>query len=267
VRDVLAALKVAPDFEGANLDYVHRQAAGGDIYFIRNTGAEPVTEDVLLRPQAGLAPELWHAETGTTEPAQFTEAEGRTRVRLHLEGRDSALVVFRRGGAARAAADAGAAGRETAVPGPWTVEFTPGWGAPAKITLDRLQSWTESADPGVRFYSGTAKYSARVQLPEAAASMDLDLGDVREMARVSLNGRDLGVVWKRPFRVELGTAAHAGWNDLTVEVTNLWPNRLIGDQQVAPEKRLTWTNITKFTANSPLLPSGLLGPVKIISRR
>jgi len=176
-------------------------------------------------------------------------------------------VVFRQESVtARAAGVAGANVGTIAgtIAGPWTVEFTPGWGAPGKISMERLQSWTESSDPGVRFYSGTAKYTARFEVKESARSLELDLGNVREIARVSVNGQDLGVVWKKPFRVELGTAAHAGWNDLTVEVTNLWPNRLIGDQQLPPEKRLTRTNITKFTKDSPLLPSGLLGPVTVL---
>jgi hypothetical protein len=167
-------------------------------------------------------------------------------------------------------AEVAAAGEVHAVEGPWSLGFTPGWGAPAKVALDRLTSWTESADPGVRYYSGTANYSARFELPErldASQRLYLDLGDVREIAEVRLNGQDLGILWRKPFRVALGEASRPGWNQLEVAVTNLWPNRLIGDQQVAPEKRLTRTNITKFTADSPLLPSGLLGPVKVESAR
>ena len=308
-RDVLAAMHVAPDFEGAGLDYAHRQSGGEHIYFIRNTRAEPVTEDVILRAEPGLAPELWHAESGSMEPVAVYEAapDQRTRVPLHLEARDSAIVVFRRPAGLHALKVSGPAGRlrvspdgavevETAaagrftaslsngatltadapapiaaaISGPWNLEFTPGWGAPAGISLPRLQSWTENADPGIRYYSGTAKYSTRFQLPakiDGSQTFELDLGDVREVAHVWVNGRDLGVLWKRPFRVELGAAAHAGWNDLVVEVTNLWPNRLIGDQLLAPEKRLTRTNITKFTADSPLRASGLLGPVAIEARQ
>ena len=84
-----------------------------------------------------------------------------------------------------------------------------------------------------------------------------------EIAEVRLNGTDLGILWKKPFRVALGNAARPGWNELEVAVTNLWQNRLIGDQRLSVEKRLTRTNITKFTADSPLMPSGLLGPVTV----
>ena len=157
--------------------------------------------------------------------------------------------------------------------GPWRVEFTPGWGAPASVSFDRLASWTGNADPGIRYYSGTAKYSTRVEFPAGdfalnpALALALDLGEVREIARVRWNGRDLGVLWKKPFRVALGSAAKPGWNDVEVEVTNLWPNRLIGDQRLPAAERLTHTNITKWTADSPLMPSGLLGPVTVRMRR
>jgi hypothetical protein len=102
---------------------------------------------------------------------------------------------------------------------------------------------------------------------DAAERLYLDLGEVREIAEVRVNGRNLGILWKQPFRVALGAAARPGWNELEVEVTNLWPNRLIGDQHVAPEGRLTRTNIAKFNADSPLLSSGLLGPVTVVAAR
>jgi hypothetical protein len=156
------------------------------------------------------------------------------------------------------------------VAGPWTVEFTPGWGAPAKVSFDRLVSWTECGDPGIRYYSGTATYSARFELPpqlDASQPWYLDLGDVREIASVQVNGQDLGILWRTPFRMALGAAAKPGWNELAVQVTNLWPNRLIGDEWLPLEKRLTKTNITKFKADSPLLPSGLLGPVTVEARQ
>jgi len=148
------------------------------------------------------------------------------------------------------------------VSGPWTVRFTPGWGAPAQVTFDKLISWSDHADPGIRYYSGTARYAGKVNLPPGR-EWTLDLGEVREIAEVWLNGKPLGVLWKKPFAVALGAAAHAGENELEIEVVNLWPNRLIGDQQLPPQRRLTKTNITKFTAQSPLMPSGLLGPVVV----
>lgn len=148
----------------------------------------------------------------------------------------------------------------------WTLAFTPGWGAPAEVRMDKLASWTDSADEGARHYSGTAAYTTTFNLPSQLpehARIVLDLGEVRETARVTVNGKEIGVAWKRPFTIDITTAAKPGANDLKIQVTNLWPNRIIGDQSLPANKRFTHTNITKFTANTPLLPSGLLGPVTV----
>ncbi|MDR3739770.1 MAG: glycosyl hydrolase, partial [Terracidiphilus sp.] len=149
---------------------------------------------------------------------------------------------------------------------PWTLAFTPGWGAPAEVRMDKLTSWTDSADEGVRHYSGTAAYTTSfnlpAQLPEQARVV-LDLGEVRETARVKVNGKEIGVAWKRPFTIDVTSAVKPGTNDLKIQVTNLWPNRIIGDQSLPAKERFTHTNITKFKADSPLLPSGLLGPVTV----
>ncbi|MDR3699523.1 MAG: glycosyl hydrolase [Candidatus Sulfopaludibacter sp.] len=312
-RAVLAERGIAPDFEyrGGSMDYVHRRAGDADIYFVRNTKAEPLFAEVTFR-SAGKAPELWHPDTGKSEPQaiyDFTK-DGRIRMPLWLEPNGSVFVVLRGAaaqhvrqlskdgvaifpsGATAAEVHLGAgilttelAGRYTlqmsdgrsltavvpAVPAPavigqpWTVSFRPGWGAPASATFSRLESWSLNSDPGIRYYSGTATYRTRFLLGAKGNKVTLDLGDVREIAQVKLNGTDLGILWKKPFQVALGSAVKPGWNDLEVAVTNLWPNRLIGDQQLPPEQRRTHTNITKFRANSPLMPSGLLGPVTIHS--
>ncbi len=310
-RAVLAERGITPDFEyrGGSMDYIHRRAGDTDIYFVRNTKAEPLFADVTLR-SAGKAPELWHPDTGKAEPQAIYDftSDGRIRMPLWLEPNGSVFVVLR--GAAgphvqRIAKDGVAifpsgtaaaevhlaagiltsesAGRYTlqmsdgrsrtadlravpppiAIDPPWTVTFPPGWGAPASATFPHLESWSLNSDPGIRYYSGTATYRTRFRLDAKGNNATLDLGEVREIAQVKLNGKDLGILWKKPFQVALGAAAKPGWNDLEVAVTNLWPNRLIGDQQLPPEKRLTRTNITKFHANSPLMPSGLLGPVTI----
>jgi hypothetical protein len=157
------------------------------------------------------------------------------------------------------------------VNGGWDVSFTPGWGAPESSHFDTLRSWTESADPGIRYYSGTATYSTDVEIPAALLGagwrLEIDLGEVREFAEVTLNGRPVGTLWKLPFRLDITAAAQPGRNRLQVRVTNLWPNRLIGDEQPGVTHRFTHTNIRKFTKDSPLLPSGLLGPVILISTK
>ncbi|RYX82939.1 hypothetical protein EON83_16945 [bacterium] len=176
------------------------------------------------------------------------------------------------------------------ISGPWTLSFPPNWGAPPQVTLDKLISWPQHSDAGVRYFSGTATYSKNFDLPASAIGankvVSLDLGAVKNVARVKLNGRDLGLIWKAPFRADLSGVARAGTNQLEVQVTNLWPNRLIGDEQLPPDAewvdnhikawpqwllegkpsptgRLTFSTWHHYNKDSPLLPSGLLGPATI----
>ena len=153
--------------------------------------------------------------------------------------------------------------------GAWTVRFAPQWGGPESIRFEKLYDWTKADLDGIKYYSGTATYeSEKFALPASLirnppAAIYLDLGEVKNVARVRLNGKDLGVLWTRPFRVEITGAVQPADNLLEITVTNLWPNRLIGDAALPPEKRFTRTHVTKFTKDTPLLPSGLLGPVTL----
>lgn len=143
-----------------------------------------------------------------------------------------------------------------------------GRGAPARVTLDTLTSWSESADPGVKYFSGTATYNKAVNAPpdcfKQGARLWLDLGDVKNLAEVLVNGQSLGIVWKRPFRVELSGALKPGANVIEVRVTNLWVNRLIGDLQPNVTRKYTFTTWPYYRPDSPLLTSGLLGPVRLV---
>jgi hypothetical protein len=148
----------------------------------------------------------------------------------------------------------------------WSLTFPAGWGAPSRIQLEKLASWSESQEEGIRHFSGTATYSNALEVPSQFpehAHVHIELGEVRETARISLNGKEVGVLWKTPFSLDITSAILPGTNTLSVQVTNLWPNRLIGDQSLPENKRFTHTNITKFTSASTLLPSGLLGPVRL----
>ena len=153
--------------------------------------------------------------------------------------------------------------------GPWEVRFPEGWGAPDRVTLDRLTSWTEHTDPGVRYFSGTATYVQEFKIPAERLGegriLELDLGELKNLAEVMLNGRDLGVLWKKPFAVDITDAAKPGKNTLEVRVTNLWPNRLIGDQHLPEDERYTYSVWNPYTRDSELLPSGLFGPVRVRS--
>ena len=176
------------------------------------------------------------------------------------------------------------------ITGGWQLNFPPNWGAPEGVTLDPLISWSDHPNPGVKYFSGTAVYQKEIEIPAAATGSGreiwLDLGMVKNFAEVSLNGTALGVLWKPPFRVNVTAAARAGKNSLQVKVTNLWPNRLIGDEQLpadcewsgkqlkawpqwlldgqpSPTGRLTFTTWHHWTKDDALLPSGLLGPVTL----
>jgi len=152
--------------------------------------------------------------------------------------------------------------------GPWQLTFPLKLGAPAAATFDQLSSWSDSTVEGIQYFSGTATYEKSFTLAEEflkkGRRVFLDLGMVKNLAEVSLNGKPLGILWKEPFRVEITDAAKPGKNDLTVKVTNLWPNQLIGDQKLPEAQRISWASVSLYKADSPLLPSGLLGPVTII---
>jgi hypothetical protein len=177
--------------------------------------------------------------------------------------------------------------------GSWEVVFQKDRGAPAKATFDKLISWPEHADAGIKYFSGTATYRKTINVPADLFGKNrtllLDLGQVKEIAEVRLNGKDLGILWKAPFRVDITKVAKAGANELEVRVTNLWPNRLIGDEQYPDDctwdgihlkewpawmqkgeprpvkERLTFTTWKHWHKDSPLQPSGMLGPVKVLT--
>jgi len=153
------------------------------------------------------------------------------------------------------------------VKGEWDVFFPKGWGAPEKTVFPKLISWTESTNPNIRYFSGTAEYRKTILIPESLLKgnkLYLDLGNVQEMADVFINDKSLGVLWMPPFIVDITEFAKIGENELAVQVVNLWPNRLIGDQFLPKEKRFTKTNIHKFKKSDELRVSGLIGPVRII---
>lgn len=154
------------------------------------------------------------------------------------------------------------------ITGPWQLSFPPKWGAPESVTLTNLISWSDAAKEGMKFFSGTATYATTFNLPAADGEMKktkflLALGDVQVMARVKLNGQDCGIAWKPPYQVEVTRAIRSGENRLEISVANLWPNRMIGDAALPEAQQFTWSSWQPFTSHTPLLKSGLLGPVRI----
>jgi hypothetical protein len=274
-REVLAGDGVPPDFAagtGAPLHYIHRRDGKAEIYFVASRTNQPVSTVCTFRVR-GKAPELWDAVTGERRyAAAYSEAGGCTSVPLDFEPYGSWCVIFRKPAAqhpATATSNAPAFDPVLDLDGAWTVRFDTNRAGPAAATFETLVSWTERVEPGIKFYSGTAVYEQAFELPSAAvraprSALWLELGNVRELADVRVNGKSCGVTWTPPFRVNITDAVKPGANTLEVAVVNFWPNRIIGDARLPKEQRLTRTNIRKLTADTKLMESGLLGPVRVL---
>ncbi len=272
----LTARGLLPDFTGA-YDYTHRRAGETDVYFVSGRGAAECVFRV-----SGKQPELWDAVSGTITNAADWRAshDGRTIVPLVLPENGSVFVVFRQPGQPpRRAPSSAPRGTEAALAGAWTVDFEPGRGAPLQAVFEQLVPWDSHPDERIRFFSGRATYRKSFDLTadEARRALRLQLGEVRCIAQVRLNGKDLGIVWTDPWSVELTGAVRPGRNELEIDVINTWVNRLIGD--AGREKRITKTNLALqrgprtlkayqgFASEDPLMRSGLLGPVRLESLR
>jgi len=273
LADVFATLHVVPDFDYSKKEsdprllFVHRRLSDGDLYFVDNRTDRSEAVEASFRV-TGKAPELWHADTGKTEPASYTIADGRTSVPLTLEPWGTVFVVFRKPTSVMSHQLPKVAQTSLSnVDGPWTVSFQPDLGAPPSITLNSLASWSENSDTGVKYFSGTGTYTKTIQAPadwfKKGAHLWIDLGDVKNLAEVTVNGKKLGVVWHTPYRVDATVALKPGANEVVIKVTNSWVNRLIGDQQPGATK-YTFADVKPYKANSTLLPSGLLGPVAVV---
>ena len=279
----LRAIGVAPDFDpgqpysdsdvplqAQRIYFLHRKLADGEIYFLDNRSDQAATVQASFRV-TGKTPELWYAETGTPHPASYTIASGRTTVPLSLEPWGTVFVVFRHpaNSPSRMLPEAVASQLAT-VEGPWNVSFQPGRGAPPSITLELLSAWNDNNDPGVKYFSGSGTYTKTFQASadwfKPNTKLWIDLGDVKNLAEVTVNGKPLGIVWHAPYQVDVTSALKPGANEIVIKVTNAWVNRLVGDQQPGTKVKYTFADFPFYRANSPLQPSGLLGPVTIVRK-
>jgi hypothetical protein len=270
----LAAIKVTPDFSytrpqpDTNLMFVHRKLSDADMYFVDNRNDRYENVSATFRVN-GKSPELWHADTGKTEPASYYSADAGTTVPLYLAPWETVFVVFRSASASPTRTLPTTIERSlTSLDGQWKVSFPPDLGAPASATFEKLTDWKDNADEGIKYFSGTATYTKSIDAPPSwlkpGAHLWIDLGSVKNLAEVSVNGESLGIVWKQPYRVDVTSALKPGSNKLKVIVTNGWANRIIGDRQPNVTKTYTFTSPKFYNAKSQLWPSGLLGPVQII---
>ncbi len=276
IEEVLAAQQTPSDFEhndpeiDTDLVWIHRRDGDRDIYFVANQ--KDRVEDVKASFRVeGKEAELWHPDTGTTEPAEYRMENGRTFVPLHFDPCGSVFVVFQHPTNERSRIVPHAVTSDLAtVEGPWEIDFPQNWGAPPKVSINKLISWPEVPIAGVKYFSGTATYRKEIDAPQSwftpGAKILLDLGSVREIAEVSVNGNPVGgILWKPSYQTDITSVLQPGANHLEVKITNLWPNRLIGDMQ-PDAKPYAWIDYRPFKASAPLLPSGLIGPVRIMQQ-
>jgi hypothetical protein len=274
--EVLKQLHIPPDvkFEGLSdrgeIDWIHRRVGTTEVYFVSSRW-DPEEKISATFRVSGMQPELWNPVTGEIKDAKAFRQEGElTTIPLKFDPRGSVFVIFR-----RSIPKTVNGGRTTNYPtmhllqqlsGEWKVSFKMSARKPEAVTFDSLADWTTRSEEGIRHYSGDAIYRKAFMLstlPPHGQRVFLDLGEVHEVARVKLNGIDLGVLWTKPARVDISSVARAGRNELQITVTNLWPNRMIGDQCLPPNQRITETNADKFNCKTPLYQSGLIGPVKL----
>jgi hypothetical protein len=306
--EVLTRLKDPQDFASSgSLDnppvWVHRHTPDAEIYFIANQADSPEHIDARFRV-TGRDVQVWRPMSGATsgesaaystvaridqrtgnrqpglQPALYAPGSGFTVVPLDLAERESVFVVFRNIAPAPArSAPVAAEKKLTTLSGPWTLTFPPNWGALASVQMPKLTSWTDSSDAGVKYFSGTATYTKTVQAPAAwfrsGQSVWIDLGKVRDVAEVKINGKSAGLTWAPPFRVDVTAALKPGVNKLEIDVTNEWTNRQIGDRLGPADKHILSTPPVPARpggggfgpAPQTPLESGLLGDVILVAER
>ena len=275
VRDLLHADGIVSDVAfqdkqiASAINWIHYRIDDADVYFLSEPNGKAVSADAMFRC-ASRVPEFWDAVDGSIrEAATFRFVDGFTQVPLEFDPYGSIFVVFQKASSGdRSDGPNFPTWRQTQpIAGPWDVTFDAKWGGPDQpVRFDALTDWTEHKNPGIKFYSGKAVYRTTFEIDHNPASnpLAIELGQVNDIgiARVRLNGTDLGVVWRPPFRADVSKAVKRGENKLEVMVVNSWRNRLIGDRELPDDKRLTRTNIS-VTKNWKLEPSGLLGPVTL----
>jgi hypothetical protein len=309
--EALREIGVGEDFKIAGrteddlgpLDFIHRRTTEDEFYFIRNKTREAQSLRCWFRVAAqenGQVPEFWWPQSGRRSACSDWESVegGYTELPVELGPLGSVFVVFRKSNSTDDAPldplavetfAVAEASTEMTLDGAWQVEFPEGWGAPRETTFPKLQSWTKSEHEGIRYFSGIATYRKTFDVPPSWAEEErvfLQLGELAEIAEVTLNGKPLGLVWLPPFRVEITEAIRVGTNTLEIRIANLWANRLNGDSLLPESERYTRSNLDRmqtdptsdssygripsgptrpvYTEIPPLMKSGLLGPVKIV---
>jgi hypothetical protein len=268
IDEALPKLNILPDVTGGDALWLHRRIDGADWYYVSAPYGSGFQGDLSF-PDSGI-PEIWDPLTGEIEAATVVRQEaGRISVNLDLPRSGSCFVVFRKTGGMAIQAGKIVKPFETAISlGPWTLSFPPGWGAPSSIPVNELKAWKDlDMTPEAKAFSGSAVYTTTF---DAGVVKDnqrfiLDLGKVEMIAAVSLNGKPVRTLWTPPYRTDLTEAVKPGINQLSVEVTGTWFNRLVFDARLPEDQRKTWA-INNPAKEEALRESGLLGPVILTIR-
>lgn len=274
LEEVFADMNVVPDFQDADLCnpllFIHRSLSTGDIYFVSNQGDKAININAAFRVR-GKLPELWNPQTTEVRSLPvYKELTQSTQVPMTLQPYESAFVVF------RTPVDSVVSNKSenypqkrvvTKIDGPWTVTFQEGRGGPDQpIQFNELTDWSENSDNKIKYFSGTATYNTTFKIGQLPKNqVYIDLGKVMVMAKVKVNGNDVGGVWTAPYRLDITNYLKKGKNKLEVVVVNNWRNRLIGDKSLSEKERITWQTFSYLSTDSSLQSSGLLGPVEIQS--
>jgi len=286
-RDYLIGKGLKPDFmedgnrDSTDYDYIHYEIDGKQFYFVTNQTDQKQKVGCTFRV-TGFRPEIWDALTGDKYEAKaFSQHDGLTTVPLVFEPYGSAMICFNQ---SISESEHGTVTENypefkqlMTIGGAWTVHFDPKWGGPETVEFPSLSDWSKNANEGIRYYSGTAVYEKTFKTdftPEKRKGYYLQLEDVKDVgiAAVKINGVDKGIVWTKPFRVNISKELKAGENILEIKVVNSWYNRVAGDEMTPGKKQYTSTNVVlrnDFYGRPqeviPLQPSGLLGPVRIMT--
>ena len=269
LKEIFDDLKIVPDIgniDANSFPWIHRSAAGTEIYYISNQKDQTAEFSPSFRV-TGLQPELWNPVTNEQRDLpDFKIENGKTIVPLEFAPREAYFIVFRKKVTTPIKNPINFVRKNTIgeLTGPWTVYFDKKWGAPDSAVFDKLEDWTKRPEAGIKYYSGTARYRKIFNAPclNKKKAVYLNLGNFNSLAEVKLNGQALGLVWAEPHIVEISNYLKKKNNVLEIEITNTWNNRLIGDAALPADKRLT-NATTSPDANAPLMPSGLIGPVTL----
>ena len=291
VKQVLEELNVGPDFEvkkidnrDQHIDYIHRKTEAEDIYFVSNSS--PVEQQIscVFRVNESMVPELWDAESGLVQrDVKFSKVTNGISIEMIMNPISSRFVVFRNSTNGKnddrlkydlqygfhKNQKSVIAHKPIDISPNWDISFNPDMGGPKTFRLEKLISWSDIVEKGIKYYSGTATYTRKFEIKEEVLSKGTEayasFGDIQETAHVFINGKDCGIVWTPPYKVLITPFLKAGTNKITVQVINTWNNRIVGDLINYDGKAYTKTNIkNKFRKESPLLKSGLMGKAEIV---